>query len=424
MGDLKVIILAGGLGESLWPCSRKDKPKPFLALAGPDTLLQQTVKRARLLVSIEDIYVVTGKQYVGLVREQVPDLPQENILVEPVSRDTAPAIALAIAYLTANREIKPSLPAQAPAEPQAPGVPAQAPGTAPAPALASAPSPAPASDPVMVVLPVDHIIRDQAGFAESVRLAVDAARATGDLVAIGIKPTRPETNYGYIQLSPAEHKDHLYLTEAFIEKPDLGQALSFLKSGQHLWNTGIFAWRLGSMEKAIARYLPDLAQGMEQVRQAIGTLELEPALEESFSSLPNTSIEEGILQKADNVWAIAAQFAWDKLDSWTAVARSLSPDHKGNVTQGRCIPISTCDSLIWSDNPNKLVVTFGLDEALVVDTASALLVADKRRCRDMNKVTEEIAKRGWQRFLDGDIPAGNKSEAGRASAKGAAAGRA
>ncbi|SHJ68589.1 mannose-1-phosphate guanylyltransferase [Desulfofundulus thermosubterraneus] len=354
-----VVIMAGGSGERFWPYSRKEKPKQFLPVAGEGTLLQQAVRRARLLVPWSNIYIVTGCQYLGLVREQVPDLPPENLLVEPVGRDTAPCIALAASLLKARD-----------------------PGT------------------VMVVLPSDHMILDEKRFAEAIRDAVAVAKETKGLVTIGIRPTRPETGYGYIHVGPISRVEmgRALRVRKFTEKPDLETAMAFLASGEYLWNSGMFVWEVRAIQDALERYLPELACGMRPIAEAVGTASFDAVLAGHFPRLPRISIDYGVMEKADNVWAVPGDFGWDDLGTWTALERVAGKDADGNLVQGQAVLVDTRETIIRSDS-GKLVVTFGLKDTLVVETPDVLLVADKKRAQDLKAVLNELRRQGLDRFL-------------------------
>ena len=355
-----VVIMAGGSGERFWPYSRKEKPKQFLRVAGEGTLLQQAVRRARLLAPWSNIYIVTGRQYHDLVSEQVPDLPPENLLVEPVGRDTAPCVALAANVLWAR-------------DPEA----------------------------VMVVLPSDHMILDEMRFTEAILEAVGTARKTKGLVTIGIRPTRPETGYGYIHVGPVSRveKGGALRVRKFTEKPDLVTAMAFLACGEYLWNSGMFVWEVRAILDAIERCLPELACGMRPIAGAVGTAVFEAALAEHFPRLPKISVDYGVMEKADNVWAVPGDFGWDDLGTWTALERVAGKDADGNLVQGQAVLVDTRETIIQSDRDDKLVVAFGLKDALVVDTPDVLLVADKKRAVDLKSVLNELRRQGLGSFL-------------------------
>jgi len=357
-----VVVMAGGSGERFWPYSRAEKPKQFLPVAGEGTLLQQAVRRAGLLAPWPDIYIVTGRRYRGLVRQQVPGLPPENLLAEPVGRDTAPCIALAAAVIGAR-------------DPEA----------------------------VMVVLPSDHMILDEARFAEVIRDAVTAARETGGLVTIGIRPTRPETGYGYIHVGPLSRveRGRPLRVRKFTEKPDLETAVAFLASGEYLWNSGMFVWKVRAILEAVERHLPELACGMRPVAEAVGTADFDAALAEHFPRLPKISIDYGVMEKADNVWAVPGDFGWDDLGTWTALERVAGKDADGNLVQGQAVLVDTRGAIVRSDGGGRLVVTFGLEDTLVVDTPDVVLVADKRRVQDLKAVLKELRRRGLDGYLQG-----------------------
>jgi mannose-1-phosphate guanylyltransferase len=355
-----VVIMAGGSGERFWPYSRREKPKQFLPVAGEGTLLQQAVRRARLLVSWSNIFIVTGRPYLGLMREQVPELPPGNLLVEPAGRDTAPCIALAASFLQTRD-----------------------PGAA------------------MVVLPSDHMVLDEKRFAAVIKDAVAAAQKTRGLVTIGIRPTRPETGYGYIHVGPISRveKGSALRVRKFTEKPDLETAMAFLASGEYLWNSGMFVWEVGVIQDAIKRYLPELAAGMRPIAEAMWMGNFDAVLAEHFPRLPRISIDYGVMEKADNVWAVPGDFGWDDLGTWTALERVAGKDVDGNLVQGQAVLVDTRETIIRSDSDNKLVVTFGLKDTLVVDTPDVLLVADKKRAQDLKAVLNELRRQGLDRFL-------------------------
>lgn len=361
--------MAGGSGERFWPCSREEKPKQFLPVAGEGTLLQQAIRRARLLAPWPDIYVVTGRQYLDLVRGQVPDLPQDNLLAEPVGRDTAPCIALAAGVLWARK-------------PEA----------------------------VMAVLPSDHVILNEERFAKTLREAAAVARQTKGLVTIGIRPTRPETGYGYIRVGPVSRteKGCALKVQKFTEKPDLKTAAAFLASGEYLWNSGMFVWEVRAILGAFERFLPELARCVRLLAERAGTAGFEAALAEHFPRLPKVSVDYGVMEKADNVWAVPGDFGWDDLGTWTALERVAGKDGDGNLVQGRAVLVDTRETIVRSESDGKLVVAFGLKDALVVDTPDVLLVADKKRASDLKTVLNELRRRGLGRFLRQSISAGHE----------------
>ncbi|OIQ52786.1 mannose-1-phosphate guanylyltransferase [Neomoorella thermoacetica] len=363
-----VVIMAGGSGERFWPYSRKEKPKQFLEIAGKGSLLQQTVRRALLLTSIENIYIVTGKEYIELVREQVPELLPDNLLIEPAGRDTAPCIALAAAYLAAKN-----------------------------------------TETLMVVLPADHMVLDNDAFCATIREGLKVAASTGGLVTVGIQPTRPETGYGYIHVGVKKNEaGRAYPVDRFVEKPDARQAAAYLASGEYLWNSGMFIWQVKAIREAIRRHLPELAAGMAPIEAAVGTEDFECVLRDHFPALPKISIDYGVIEKADNVWVVPGSFGWDDLGTWTALERVMEPDSRGNLIQGQAVLLDTENVIARNDNGEKLMVAFGLKDLLIVDMPDVLLVAHKDRVPELKKVIQELQKQGLGRFLHSLLEEGDR----------------
>jgi mannose-1-phosphate guanylyltransferase len=305
-----------------------------------------------------------------LVQEQVPEVPVENLLVEPVGRDTAPCIALAVSHLEAR-----------------------------------------GFNGIMVVLPSDHIVIGYDGFLRSMKTAMGLAEETGGLVTIGIRPTRPETGYGYIRMGNPAWATKSFRVAAFTEKPDAERAMAFLSSGQYLWNSGMFVWKISAIRNALERYLPELAQGLSPIREAMGTPDFTAVLDECFPVLPKVSIDYGVMEKADNVWVVPGDFGWDDLGTWTALERVSEPDTNGNFVQGQALLVDTETTIVRNDNPDKLVVTFGLQDTLVVDTQDVLMVADKSRASELKRLLDELRQQGLDRYLQG-LTASKRNEAG------------
>ncbi|MGI9860909.1 mannose-1-phosphate guanylyltransferase [Moorella naiadis] len=358
MHDVNVVLMAGGSGERFWPYSRQEKPKQFLQVAGKGTLLQQAVERAKLLCPVGGIYIVTGQRYLNLVKEQVPEIAPMNLIVEPVGRDTAPCIALAATYLEAM-----------------------------------------GFHGVMVVLPSDHMVTDYTRFAHTLKTAIALAGEREALVTIGIRPTRPETGYGYIRIGDKELAKEIFKVADFTEKPDAKCAMAFLSSGKYLWNSGIFVWQLPVIKTALEKYLPELMTALAPICKAIGTPDFESILAECFPALPRISIDYGVMEKADNVWVVPGDFGWDDLGTWTALERVGERDENKNLVHGSAVMVDTETSIVHNDNPNKMVVTFGLRDALVVDTEDVLLVADKNRAPELKRLLDELRRQGLDRYL-------------------------
>ncbi|AGL01041.1 mannose-1-phosphate guanylyltransferase [Desulfoscipio gibsoniae] len=354
-----VVIMAGGRGERFWLRSRLAAPKQFLNLVGDKTMLQLTVERMVDLVGISDIYIVAGSDYKDIIMEQVPHLPEENILIEPCGRDTAAAIGLAALILERK-------------------------------------------DPreVMIVLPADHYISDVHCFRKVLKSAVVAACSGEEIVTIGIAPHRPETGYGYI--SQGEILDIIagvpvYRVFQFLEKPDYAKAVRLLACGNYLWNSGMFIWRLDLIRRLIEKHTPQLARGLNKIGQAMGTGQYTAVLEEVYAKLPRISVDYGILEKADSVLVVPGDFGWDDIGSWIALERYAEKDERGNIIEGRGVMLDTSDTFIYS--PGKTVGVIGVENLVVVNDRDSILVCRKDRTQEIKKVVQALKDKGLDEVL-------------------------
>lgn len=345
-------------------------PKQFLRLSGDATLLQETYRRALRLAPPERVFVVAPVAYRDLILSQLPGLDPASLILEPEGRDTAAAIGLAAVHL----------------ERTCPGA-------------------------VMVVLPADHIIADDAAFAATLRAAASWAAAGEWLVTVGIRPTRPETGYGYIRLGEqvAGGPSPAFRVARFTEKPPYERAVEFLAAGDHLWNSGMFAWRVGVLRAIMARHLPELHAALERIASAIGTPRAAEAVRREYGSLPRVSIDFGLLEKAEDVLVLPGAFGWDDVGSWPALERVMPADAGGNVSRGKVVSVGASRSILYNALEGKLLVAYGVEGLLVVDTDDVLLVADKALSANLKAVVEELRRRGLERYLDrpapGDVPA-------------------
>ncbi|MCR5507852.1 MAG: mannose-1-phosphate guanylyltransferase [Lachnospiraceae bacterium] len=350
------LIMAGGRGERFWPRSRKNMPKQFLSLTDDSrTMIQLTVDRILPLVDIKDIYIATNGAYKELVKEQLPGIPDENILCEPVGRNTAPCIGLAAMHILKKDE-----------------------------------------DALMMVLPSDSLIKDGDRYRELISGGFEIASGHDSLVTMGIRPNYPETGYGYIKYT----KDRVlsgYRVERFVEKPSLERAKEYLEAGDYLWNAGMFIWKASVIRKQFENFLPDMIKGLEAIGDAIGTKDEERVLNEIFPTLESVSIDYGIMEKADNIYTIPGDFGWDDVGSWTAVARIRDMDKDGNVIDGNVIAAGVNDCIIQAQD--KLVAAVGLKGIVVVDTPDAMLICDKSATADIKKVIELLKSDGREEYL-------------------------
>ena len=342
------LIMAGGRGERFWPKSRKSFPKQFLSLTDDGkTMIQLTVERIRPLVELEDIFISTNKDYKKLVLEQLPGIPEENILCEPVGRNTAPCIGLGAVHIARKHK-----------------------------------------DAIMMVLPSDHLIKYNKMFLNTIKSGCEIAEKGANLVTIGITPDYPETGYGYIKFNPDETDGHAYAVERFVEKPDLKTAKEYLETEEYLWNSGMFLWRVSTILSNIETFLPDLHTGLGTIRASIGTEEQEAVLEKTFAGFSSVSIDYGIMEKAKNIYILPRTFGWDDVGSWLAVGRIKKSNENGNVVDGNVITIDSRDNIIQGEG--KLIATIGIEDLIIVDTKDATLICEKNSAADIKKVLENL----------------------------------
>ncbi len=342
------LIMAGGRGERFWPRSRQNMPKQFLSLTDDGkTMIQLTVERILPLVAMEDIFIVTNRSYKDLVRSQLPELPEANILCEPVGKNTAPCIGLGAVHMAKRY-----------------------------------------GDAVMMVLPSDHLIKYTSLFLNTLSDACEVAEQGENLVTLGIAPDSPETGYGYIKFQPEETLGRAFAVERFVEKPDLETAKAYLASEQYLWNSGMFIWKTSTILKNLEAYLPETYQGLGKIGEAIGTPVEEQVLEREFHAFKAESIDYGVMEKAKNIYILSGAFGWDDVGSWLAVSRIKRSNELGNVVDGNVVTVDTRNTTIQGGG--KLIAAVGLEDMIVVDSEDALLICEKDHAGDIKKVLENL----------------------------------
>lgn len=351
------LIMAGGKGERFWPKSRVTLPKQFLSLTDDGkTMIQLTVERIRPLVELEDVYIATNKNYKELVKEQLPGLPEENILCEPAGRNTAPCIGLGAVHAAAKYE-----------------------------------------DAVMIVLPSDHLIKQNDIFIETFQEACEIAEKGENLVTVGIMPNYPETGYGYIRYCQEEQDGSAYKVARFVEKPDLDTAKSYLADGTYLWNSGMFVWKVSTILNSFKAYMPATCEGLMQIKAAVGTPDENSVLEDVFPNLESQSVDYGIMEKAGNIFILPGSFGWDDVGSWLAVGRIKKNDENNNVINGNVITVNTADCVI--EGADKLIAAVGLRNIVVVDTKDATLIASKENAGEIKQVLAKLREAGKNEYL-------------------------
>ncbi len=326
--------MAGGVGVRFWPYSRNSKPKQFLDVLGTGkTLIQSTLERFLPICPIENIFVVTHEEHAGLVKQQLPQLSMDQILAEPMRKNTAACIAYASYKIQQINK-----------------------------------------DAVIVVSPSDHLILKENEFLDIIKKAVDQAKSEDKLITLGIKPTRPETGYGYIQYHT--EKSFAKKVKTFTEKPELSLAKKFLESGDFVWNAGIFIWSVQSIVKAIQTHMPEMAEVFEEIKSKLGTPQEKEAIRISYPQCKSISIDYGIMEKASNVFVCLGDFSWSDLGSWASIHEISDKDKDNNVVNANALTYETRNCIIKGPD-NKLIVTQGLNGYLVGEFGNVIIVCEK-----------------------------------------------
>lgn len=350
-GNFWAVIPAGGSGTRLWPLSRAARPKFLLPLLGDDSLLQETWARLTTLTDPSHIIVVCGPAHVAAIARQLPDLPSANLIVEPVPNGTGPALALASALIASR-------------DPNA----------------------------IMGSFAADHGIARVDQFQRAVKTAIAAAR-TGELVTIGLEPTRPETGYGYIERTSdvvvEAANGTAYHASRFVEKPDLETAQSYVEAGTFLWNAGMFVWKVKSLMAELERQQPAIHEGVLRIARAWDTRHREKVLTETWPTLPNETIDTGIMENAERVAVVPAEMGWSDVGDWSGLGDLIQQDGLGNSVRGDLLQIETSNSVIWSET-GRMVAMIGLDNIIVVDTDDALLVIDRDKAQEVKQVVDRL----------------------------------
>ncbi len=347
---ITAVIMAGGRGERFWPKSRNSCPKQFLSLTSDgETMIRKTVNRLRPMVEAEDIFIVTNAAYKDLVKDQLPEVPEENILAEPCARNTAPCIAFAAAVIGRKYD-----------------------------------------DAIMLVLPSDHLIGYEDIYISTLKKAVAVAEEGKNLVTIGITPTYPETGYGYINFG--KEAGSAYEVERFVEKPDLATAKKYLASGKYLWNSGMFVWKISSIMTDLKEFMPDIYEGSLRIGESFGTDKFTETLVKEFTAFTSESIDFGIMEKASNIFTIPGSFGWDDVGSWLAVERINETDDDKNYVDGDVITVDSQRTTICGGK--RLVAAIGTRDIIIVDTDDVLLVCSKNNTQDVKKVIAQLKERG------------------------------
>ncbi|MZK52734.1 mannose-1-phosphate guanylyltransferase [Clostridium beijerinckii] len=347
---LCALIMAGGKGTRFWPLSTEEKPKQFLNLIGKDTMIQMTVNRIKPIIPIERIFVCTGEKYVNLVKDQLPELPAKNIIIEPDGRNTTPCIALSAFVI--RRYYK---------------------------------------DANMIVLPSDHLIRDEDKFRNIVQMANDFLENNEEaIVTLGMKPDRPETGYGYIKYTnKVEEKNefNIFKVDKFVEKPNEEKAKKYLEDGSYLWNGGMFLWKTSNIINEIKKYSPETYEAIHE----IGVVKeefLQDLINDKYHKTESISIDYSVLEKSTNVYVIPSEIGWDDIGTWKAVERYKEKDINDNILYGNARVIeSKCNIAI---NSCKRVVMIGIEDVMTLETEDSIYIINKEYMENLRDYQNRV----------------------------------
>ena len=354
-----VAIMAGGIGSRFWPMSRTAYPKQFLdILHTGKSLIQWTFERYKAFIPLENIYIVTSEEYVSIVEAQLPNLPKENILAEPSKKNTAPCIAY-ISFKLAQKD------------PQA----------------------------TFVVAPSDHLILEQENFQKIVEQSLDFVSHIKALATLGIKPTNPNTGYGYIQYEGLEVSKGVYKVKTFTEKPTQEIAESFIASGDFLWNAGIFAWKASTIIAAFEKYQPEMFELFDGEKANFNTPAEKKSIQKIYPQCVNISIDIAIMEKADNVYVIPASFGWSDLGTWNSAYDNMEKDYFANAVASDNVIVIDATKCMINAPKDKLVVVQGLDDFIVVDTKDVLLICSKEKEQSIKEYVAEVKRHKGDKYI-------------------------
>lgn len=357
MANTYVVIMAGGSGTRFWPLSRAEKPKQFLDVMGVGhSLLQLTFERFKSITDVSRIFIVSNTKYKDLILEQLPEIKEEQVLLEPFQRNTAPCIAYAC-YKIAKKEPEANI----------------------------------------VVSPADHVIFKEGVFTKLIKKSLAATATDNRLITIGVTPNRPETGYGYIQYVENPESD-IKKVKTFTEKPAKDLAITFIKSGEFVWNAGIFVWSAKSIKQAFAKSLPEMDEVFTAISNDFYTNNEQKAVDEAYTQCKNISIDYGIMEKADNVYVILGDFGWSDLGSWRSLYEVSKKDEDGNMVKANAILYNSKDCTI-SGPKDKLIVVSGMENCLITDYGNAILICSKNSDTELKTIVHDIKVTKSSNFL-------------------------
>jgi mannose-1-phosphate guanylyltransferase len=354
-----VAIMAGGIGSRFWPESRTAHPKQFLDLLGTGrSLIQWTYNRFKHICPKENIYFITNQAYINTLKEQIPEISDENIISEPSRKNTAPCAAyFAHKIMALNPKAN------------------------------------------IIMSPADHLIMDEHAFERTTFDALDFVAHHDALLTMGIKPTRPDTGYGYVQYNTEKEVDKVYPVKTFTEKPSLELARTFLKSGDFLWNSGIFIWNVKTIMNALEKYLPEMHEVFLQATDVYNTPQEHDVVNELYPQCTNISIDYGIMEKAKNVFTIPSYFGWCDLGTWESAYENSDKDYLGNAVYGNNVMVIDASECMIKAPDEKLLVIQGLENFIVIDTKDVLLICERNREQQIKEYVAEVKRNKGDKYL-------------------------
>jgi mannose-1-phosphate guanylyltransferase len=352
------VIMAGGIGTRFWPCSRQRFPKQFLSIQGPQSLLQATFRRLRGIVPGERVLVVAGREFAHVIRRQLPSLPPANLILEPEARGTAPCLALAAAHIARRH-----------------------------------------AHALMAVFPADHVVTDVPRFRRAVLTGLSVAERLGCLVTFGIPPKRPEVGYGYVEVGDVVRRatPRVHWAKRFHEKPDLSTAKKYVKAGRYLWNSGMFAWSMDTLDRAFDAHVPRIASLMRAIQEAPDEGRGSRTWRKAYRRLPAVSIDVAVLERARRIAVVDGDFGWSDVGSWAAVGEIWGTDEAGNARRGETLLLDCRDTVVFGED--RLVAMLGIDDLVVVDSPGAVLVCRKNRAQEVRRIVSALTHTRHRRLL-------------------------
>jgi len=358
---MKLIILAGGTGTRLWPVSRQNNPKQVQPFVDDDTLLQKTYQRLRAGFSARDIFIVTGNKYLPSIKEQLPELDNSNYIIEPMRRNTAAAIGLAATYFYYRN----------PKE-------------------------------IIAVISSDHFVRDEKEYLRVIKTTEEIIKQKPDHgILIGLKPLYPETGYGYIKMNDYKFsvgRDNVFHVDQFIEKPDLVQAQEYIERWEYLWNPGYFVWRVDTLLEQYKKYLPDTYRQLAEINRRFNTPQERAAIEKAFIKIKPISIDYGIMEKADNLLVMPADFGFADIGNWRTIKDVLQNGQKKTISKGLVIEVDSSDNLIYNFS-GKALAAAGVKNTIIIATDDSILICHQDSAQDVKKITEKLKEMELERYL-------------------------